>query len=673
MTRRTHSDGRAASNDGDRSPRSAVDRRAILKSVGALAASGGLGIGTLGAASATPVESLDFLQTRGNQIVDESGYPVQLHGATTVDPLVTRRSFRHRSIEDILALATSDEWPHSVVRVPCTPQAIGAATARGDTRDDETYMPHDVYWGPIRPGAFDEADLTTYLEKHVDPIVEVARERGAYLMLDYHREYPAFFQRRYERKRHKGLEYWTTPQFEYDAPCGNETFPNDLGMCGERGVLWHGPDQIADVETVPHNQARLNDPDSPDPWFDPWCGAQGGKDLLGEELLLFWKTVADRYGGDADQHVLFDLFSSPTGPYYGDWGAPLRTPREGRPDDNRAGRAMGPEPIDDAENGRPYWGLFLERAKPWLNVVAEHAPHRLVTVGSPRWSQWTYWASELTVNGANGTASLTGVDSGATNVAYAAQIHTQSSLRPLSKYFGTPARRVPVVVTAFGWESGGSNLWFQYLAGTTGVWGEGDPTAIEQWGDPAGRPLSHELSADEQDQLNRFGMDGDTNPSSEAFVGFRTFFENYPVHPIVERFDWDYSPQLFEDPPDSEWQLRARADAPGLWWQEYLDDHAANAPPGEDPCKREIPGLIDRVFPDCTTTGTPTLPDQMTDPDGDGLYEDLSGNGKIDFPDVNYLFQNAQSDTIQENVQYFDFTGDGRVDPQDVLALFEQV
>ncbi|AWB28070.1 glycoside hydrolase family 9 protein [Halococcoides cellulosivorans] len=69
----------------------------------------------------------------------------------------------------------------------------------------------------------------------------------------------------------------------------------------------------------------------------------------------------------------------------------------------------------------------------------------------------------------------------------------------------------------------------------------------------------------------------------------------------------------------------------------------------------------------------PTWPNAPTDPDGDGLYEDLSGDGTLNFPDVNRLFQNADSSVAQDNLEYYDFTGDGTLDQQDVLALFEMV
>ncbi|AWB26668.1 hypothetical protein HARCEL1_02540 [Halococcoides cellulosivorans] len=70
----------------------------------------------------------------------------------------------------------------------------------------------------------------------------------------------------------------------------------------------------------------------------------------------------------------------------------------------------------------------------------------------------------------------------------------------------------------------------------------------------------------------------------------------------------------------------------------------------------------------------PTLGERVpTDPDGDGLYEDVSGNGRVDFPDVNLLFQNTDTAAVQDNTAFYDFSDDGTVDPQDVLALFEMV
>ncbi|AKB30309.1 cell surface protein [Methanosarcina siciliae T4/M] len=70
------------------------------------------------------------------------------------------------------------------------------------------------------------------------------------------------------------------------------------------------------------------------------------------------------------------------------------------------------------------------------------------------------------------------------------------------------------------------------------------------------------------------------------------------------------------------------------------------------------------------------LPDQEYAPrdlDGDGLYEDLTGNGEFSFVDVVAYFHNM--DWIEENmpVEYFDFNGNGRIDFDDVVDMFAMI
>ncbi|AWB26707.1 cellulase family glycosylhydrolase [Halococcoides cellulosivorans] len=642
-----------------------ASRRSILRATGGTAA-GVLGTSLLGSASAgdpTP----DHLATDGNQIVDASGSPVQLHGATLIDPLRAQRQWRGKTASEMFELATSRDWPHNLVRVPCQPQDIAATLARGDSTGTSSFIPHEDVWGPIKPGTFTADHLEEYLDRYIDPLVDAARERGVTLMLDYHREYPVFFQRLYEEKEHRGTEFWNDSWERFCLESDEYDWDWDYGMCGHRGVLWHGPDQITEIKSLPHNQKRLNDSDMLDPWFDPWCGAGDGEDLLGDEVRLFWKTVADRYGGDADRHVVFDLFNAPTGPYAGSWGTPDRASSGPHGGDWYAPEYGGnPWPyetpdVTDPDRSRPYWDLFLDRVKPWLDTIGEHAPGRLVTLGSPRWSQYTYWASEKTVTGTNGTESLSGVNAGMTNVAYTAQIHTQEYLRPLSTSVGTPAEHVPVVITEFGWDAGGGSRWLSYIGGTTAVFGDGDSDAIEQWGRPEGVPDPRTLDADEKDRLNHFGMcpedrsecpiddhqtEADHYPAPSEYVGFRAFFQEHPVHPIAAYFDHTWNPRFFDDMEidDGDWELRPRSKTPGVWWQEYL---------------------VESTRPD--------WPEGATDPDGDALFEDLSGDGTLNFPDVNRLFQNTDSNRVQDNAEFYDFDGDGGVDMQDVLALFEMV
>ena len=71
--------------------------------------------------------------------------------------------------------------------------------------------------------------------------------------------------------------------------------------------------------------------------------------------------------------------------------------------------------------------------------------------------------------------------------------------------------------------------------------------------------------------------------------------------------------------------------------------------------------------PDVTGNGQPA-----TDPDGDGKFEDINGDGSSDVLDVQALFQNSDADAVQ-NTAGFDFNDDGSVDVLDVQALFQQL
>ena len=59
-----------------------------------------------------------------------------------------------------------------------------------------------------------------------------------------------------------------------------------------------------------------------------------------------------------------------------------------------------------------------------------------------------------------------------------------------------------------------------------------------------------------------------------------------------------------------------------------------------------------------------------TDPDDDGVYEDVNGDGSVDVLDAQAIFANTQDSVIQNNVEAFDFNDDGSVDVLDAQALF---
>ncbi|WP_435065485.1 S8 family serine peptidase [Halobaculum sp. EA56] len=60
-----------------------------------------------------------------------------------------------------------------------------------------------------------------------------------------------------------------------------------------------------------------------------------------------------------------------------------------------------------------------------------------------------------------------------------------------------------------------------------------------------------------------------------------------------------------------------------------------------------------------------------TDPDGDGKYEDINGNNRVDFNDVVTLFLNLDDPAVTNNSDAYDFNDNGSIDFNDVVTLFE--
>jgi hypothetical protein len=62
-----------------------------------------------------------------------------------------------------------------------------------------------------------------------------------------------------------------------------------------------------------------------------------------------------------------------------------------------------------------------------------------------------------------------------------------------------------------------------------------------------------------------------------------------------------------------------------------------------------------------------------TDPDGDGIYEDLNGNDRLDFADVVLYFNQMEWIAANEPVDAFDLNGNGRIDFADIVELFGEI
>lgn len=62
-----------------------------------------------------------------------------------------------------------------------------------------------------------------------------------------------------------------------------------------------------------------------------------------------------------------------------------------------------------------------------------------------------------------------------------------------------------------------------------------------------------------------------------------------------------------------------------------------------------------------------------TDPDGDGIYEDINGNGEKDFDDVVTYFNNMDDPAMTDHADAYDFNDNGQVDYADLVSLFNDL
>ena len=69
----------------------------------------------------------------------------------------------------------------------------------------------------------------------------------------------------------------------------------------------------------------------------------------------------------------------------------------------------------------------------------------------------------------------------------------------------------------------------------------------------------------------------------------------------------------------------------------------------------------------------PGYPGSPTDPDGDGIYEDLNGNGRLDFADIVLYFNQMTWIAANEPIAAFDLNGNGRIDFADIVQLFGEI
>jgi len=74
-----------------------------------------------------------------------------------------------------------------------------------------------------------------------------------------------------------------------------------------------------------------------------------------------------------------------------------------------------------------------------------------------------------------------------------------------------------------------------------------------------------------------------------------------------------------------------------------------------------------------TPVALPGFTNPPTDPDSDGLYEDMNANGAKDINDVVVFFKNIMWMSANEPIAAFDFNSNGSIDINDVIRLFKEM
>ena len=69
----------------------------------------------------------------------------------------------------------------------------------------------------------------------------------------------------------------------------------------------------------------------------------------------------------------------------------------------------------------------------------------------------------------------------------------------------------------------------------------------------------------------------------------------------------------------------------------------------------------------------PPYTDSPTDPDSDGIYEDLNANGRLDFADIVLYFDYLDWIAANEPLAAFDLNGNGRIDFADLVMLYDEI
>ncbi|MGQ3411919.1 alkaline phosphatase PhoX [Natrinema sp. LN54] len=101
-----------------------------------------------------------------------------------------------------------------------------------------------------------------------------------------------------------------------------------------------------------------------------------------------------------------------------------------------------------------------------------------------------------------------------------------------------------------------------------------------------------------------------------------------------------------------------------------VDIHALDDDDGNAIDSRSHTGVVVTGPP---AVGGPGSGRNPTDPDGDGKFEDVNGNGRLDYDDVVLLFDHIEDESVTLNADAYDFNENGRIDYNDITELYDEI
>ncbi len=664
-------DGNQRTNGGTGSN---TTRRRFLQASGGAAGAIALGVGTgaVGSAAAAIAEFQDLSVSSDNRIVNESDETFKMRGLNIPDPkrLAITKNVRGKTPRQLLDMITNNEkgWHPRVIRVPAQPTDIGehpnGNTGERYGEDSPPEIdPDRRKMIPAQPPAFDEEQLQDYLDTYYDPIVQRCKERGVYCIVDYHR-------------------HWHE-QPPGDGPAGAENHlpyesDNTLYWCkntyyGEdKPASWGWVDTEYRAETPGDGFVQgLSENNMDDTPYTAW---EVNQELV-DETIMFWDEVAERYADEP--HVIYEPYNEPTAP--GIWG-----PVEGC----------------GAFKQKPLWETFRKDfAAPIMEKVREHAPGKLMLMGLPGWcqaSQALHWGgfdeegfedvAAVWHNYGGHAVSQTENWLNDTDYEYMEVPNPFLDETPEDVYeqscYGWEAYEAqgiqnaqevhPIAVTEFGWiDSEEVSIWLQ--GSTTG----------QGTTDEYGKPVTEALESDERISWVAWCADNRWLPvmfdvdftvaEGELDLDNGSWYDTdesaYPDNCTDLPCDWT----LLGNPNMGEYVKQALAETKDDMVPFEMETVSGGANAGDGSGSGD--GSDDGGEPgDGSGSGDgPTFPERAADPDGDGYYEDLNGNGRVDYDDVVTYFENMENEQMQANAAYYDYNDNGRIDYTDLIDLFNQV